>query len=860
MVITRYLIFWLVLLIAIPDGFVRGQTPTNRSKSVPSIESFSKTEFAIYKGDRVRLKVQANGPDLVFRWMRASGILCEEATCLIDSGDWGFGRHTVSFVVFNQYGSLFLRYSITVLNPPWGYKASELEAPLIEEKRRAEQVSWVDFVVFSMRGKGYSYHDSKVQVIGEESRILDWNETLRAQMNSDLRFGRPQEESHVLFDSGVVHLAQSSPERRAIILTRGSIRSRQLRAEMPRYSILVADGGSQDGSQKVKSGWVQIDGDSQSDFAILRHETGEETPNDSDQKSGATEQTLSEANAVSIQVYQGNVRVFLQTGAFGEGEALYVPAGFEIEIEKPDMSQEEVKNPKVDVFPLRVRKMNRILKETSPEYIFASDFGQNAHGWTLERSKQNSPSLKEALGQARLNLKENNFFGALEQISPHWKKYRDEKSLRAVAAEIYARLGWYDQVLNVFNESMIKEDQVEFKTLVHLGILELLDSRWEKAYRTLSMAKNRVDSILGKIPDPWEIGLLEYYLGYAAYRSGDYLSAEKAFTEVEENKVIHSYLRDSAQGLRRQSTARKIWDLSFGLGLGYDSNVLHANQAELSRFYGGKFGKNRSWSLISAFNTSAWAYRNLDGHIGVQFDFKRIDYAEPALKDIAPLDQELGIATAFKLGLDEVTKNAWIEMGSDFFMGMRYVGEERALDFMRGTFLIGSPRLLNTNVQIEKKIMLDPLPLRDDFFDPELEELSLAGDRGRRLTSVILSIEPYHLPQSNIGLKLGRDTVDFSDENLTFSNHREMKSEIYGNFVHPKKIFSSFLIRGSNRVFSEQELRKNDKKLGLKLSLGVKDILFLTHRMSYSFTRRSTPMESLEYKRHLYEYMATIDF
>jgi tetratricopeptide (TPR) repeat protein len=859
MAIIRYIFLILALDWVLPKGIANAQTYVHPAKSGPLIQSFSKTEFALYRGDRVRLKVQATGPDLIYRWMRSSGILCDEASCLIDTNEWGFGRHNISFVVFNQFGSLFLRYNITILNPPLGYKPSELEAPLIEEQKKVEQVSWVDFIVFSQGGQGYSYHGSKVQVIGQESRILDWNEILRAQKDSYLRFGRPREESHMLFDSGVVHLGQSSPKRRVMVLARGSLRSRQLNGEMPQYSILVGEGATQDGSQFTGSSWLQVDGDSISDFAIIRSETGDEE-DEIEQESAESSKNLSQAESVSIQVYQGTLRVFLHSGKLGEGEAWFVPAGFEIEIEKPNTSEDQIQKPKVEIIPLRVRKMNRILKETSPEYQFASGLDRKLDGWMLVPPKDRSNSFKKAISKAQENLHERKFFEALEELRPHWKTHQNDKRLRTVAAEIFARLGWYDQVLSIYGGSTPNDDQADYRTLVYLGILELLESRWEKALQTLSFAKNKIYTILGKTPDPWEVGLLEYYLGYAAYRAGEYLNAEKAFTETEENKSIPVYIRDSAEGLKRQSKAHKIWDLNFGLGLGFDSNVMRTDDEDLKVFRDGKFVKNRSWSLISSAHTSAWAYRNLDGYIGVKFNFRRVDYAESKLKEVAPLDQELGIAMAFRMGLDEITKDSWFEFGSEAFMGMRYVGEERALDYMRAGVILGSPRFYNLYGRLDKKLCLDPLPLRDDYFDPELEELSGPGDRGRRITSVGIGIEPYRIPQFNLGLKFSQDRVDFGDKNLDSLSYRQIQSEAYGNFVFPRKIFSSVKITQSSRDFSDGEINRDNKTLGLNLGLGIKDILYLTHRLSLSFAKRDASQPSLKYRRNFYEYMATVDF
>lgn len=882
----QYLVLLALLIIS---GLSYSQD--KKAFKAPRIDSYSKTAFSVYRGEKIRLKIEAQGPDLQFKWIRTSGTLCTTADCTVDTDQWGFGRHRVVFLVFNQYGSLFLTYHISILSPPFGYKPGEIDVPMVADPKEVEVVSVKDAVVSAVKGSGYAFHGSKVQVIGREERALEWAETLRAQNEGVLRFGRKDKESHVLFDGGIAHLSQSTPMRRAVILGRGSLRSRQIDGASPSWSILVADGSHQDGTRVPEESWLQVDLDAKGDVAIIREDSGSDAGIDGKQgapqskaKKGASEDTSgdesssqsgepSESKGVSIQVYGGTARVFLQTGTFGEGQAWVVPAGFEIEINKPGFN--EIRKSKVSpskkggdtksvdgatVLPLRIRKLNRVLKESSPEYRFGTDYDSSLNGWVLVPKSDRSQTLRGALLAATKELKKNEFFRALEELSPYWSSDRDDATLCALAAEAYSRLGWFDQVLKVFDDSRPKQSQVKPKTLIHLGIADLLESRWMQAYESFRLAKESFDQgLFGGTVDPYEAGLLDYYLGYAAFKAKEFSAAQKAMVRVAENSHIPGYIRDSSKGLRREATNQRLWDLGLGAGFVYDSNVLRSDQAVIN-FADSKFKKLSSMGITTVAHASAWAFRNHEGQFGAIFNLKRVDYLEPTMKAVAPLDQEIGIDTLLRFGLEETTKEAWFETGLKAMVGMMYVGDERALDYIDASFKVGSPKLMNLNFEILSSLKLDPLPLRDDFYDPELQELVGASDRSHRSRKISLGLEPYRSNSIVLGLKgIGR-TGTYRAIDSKIDDFKGQGYQLYGDYKLPRQLSTGFSIDQTKVDFKNRDPVKSHKILSAKLNLGIMDLWTLNHQVGLITIKRESTYEAYSYKRNLIEYILNLDF
>ncbi len=852
-----------VLLIMLCLGAPHGFGQEKKAFKAPRIDAYSKTEFSIYRGEKIRVKVEAQGADLQYKWIRASGVICTTASCTLDTDEWGLGRHRVVFIVYNQFGSLFLTYNIAILSPPIGYKPGDITVPIVFDTKAVEEVSVKDAVVSAIQGFGYSFHSSKVQVIGRDERTLEWVETLRTQAKGVLRFGRKGHESHTLFDNGVVHLSQSTPKRRALILGRGSLRSRQLNGIYPEWSILVADGSTQDGSQLPAESWLQIDPDPKCDLAILRHDAQTMT---SKKKSGSTTDEedesgdLSDSTGVSVQVYAGVARIFLQTGAFGEGQAWVIPAGFEVDITKPGSQVVQTKSKGVEILPLRVRKLQRVMKETTPEYRFGSEYDAALNGWVLVPKGDRAETLRNALLAARKSLNKGELLSALEHLSPYWISDKDDVTLRALAAEAYARLGWYDQVIEVFDESRPQLGQVEPKTFIYLGLLDLLESRWEQAYRSFLLAKDSLDTGgFFKAPDPMEMGLLDYYLGYAAFKAKELSAAEKAMLRVAENNAIPDYLRDSAKGFKREATNQRLWDLGLMGGLIYDSNILRTDY-DLEQIAEGKFKKRSSMGLVSGAKASAWAFRNHDGQFGTIFNFRRVDYLESGLKDLAPLDQDIGIDSLLRFGLEKTTKEAWFETGLRAAIGMNYVGEERALDFLKASFLVGSPRLLNLNFEILNSLLLDPLPLRNDIYDPELQELVGATDRSHRSRTISLGFEPYRSNIFHIGLKGYRKVGVYRALDSKVDDFNIQTYRLYSHLKLPQQLFTGIDIEQAKETFTNQDPVKNQKILTTKVDFGIMNLWSLNHHLSWVRNHKTSTQEVNQYKRNVFEYLLKYDF
>ena len=287
---------------------------------------------------------------------------------------------------------------------------------------------------------------------------------------------------------------------------------------------------------------------------------------------------------------------------------------------------------------------------------------------------------------------------------------------------------------------------------------------------------------------------------------------------------------------------------------------MRSTPSALESFQEGKFKATRSWALASTFSGTLWGHRSLDGELGAQFNFRRIDYQNRALVAVAPLDQELGLVTGFRLGRDERTNDPWLDVGTQAFAGMRYVGEERAFDSLRGILRLGSPRLLNLAVEGEKKLMIDPLPLRDDIFDPELEELAGADDRGHRVSAISIGLEPYHEPSHVWNLSLRREKADYISAPVKILDHQRLKFQTHGHISFAKQTYLDLKLEYTKRLFSRDEPKRDDAIRGISILFGIKDVLALNHQITLAHWTREGSAGLHDFRRQVYEYLVTLEF
>lgn len=258
---------------------------------LPAISGHSKLNFAVHRGDSIKLQVDAVGEGLDIKWIRSGEIFCRSLLCELDTSTWGLGTHNLVVVVFNDRGSLFLKYKIKILTVPPGYKQGLVTPEMITEMESIETVANGDFAIVTTAGRGFSSHNKKVQVIGPIARAMDWTEKLKTQSGSHMEFFAKNQEDHHLFSNSAVSLVRSDTGRRAIILRKGILRSRQLAAEKPVWMIMAGS-------------WMQVDGDERADLFVRRVD---EKKDDYD-----------------VGVYRGQARVTVKyTGSQEKGQVKY---------------------------------------------------------------------------------------------------------------------------------------------------------------------------------------------------------------------------------------------------------------------------------------------------------------------------------------------------------------------------------------------------------------------------------------------------------------------------------------------------------------------------------------------------------
>ena len=270
--------------------------------------------------------------------------------------------------------------------------------------------------------------------------------------------------------------------------------------------------------------------------------------------------------------------------------------------------------------------------------------------------------------------------------------------------------------------------------LFAIGTMYLADLNWKKAKKYLDLAANR---------NPPDEQLLHYYLGVADYRLGDLLAADAHF-QYAMWAGGNQELEELARTFRKKIITASLIDVRLGADLFVDTNVLRASAATqealkardslpirkvFSSGYSGKAG------------LSFWAMRTREARLALAFDILKRNYFNSELLDLQLLDQALRL----ELGLGFLGKPAAEPLVGVFALAkaqMIYVGEDRAIDRLQSQFGIEFPAWYQIKLGVRSDLNLDPLPSRDDLYDPVIQEVA-RGERSHRQLGYFVASRPF---------------------------------------------------------------------------------------------------------------------
>ncbi len=690
-----------------------GIAPAARAEGgLPVIKAHSQTEFAVYKGDIVSVEVKAKGGDLQYKWVQAKDTFCREASCDIDTSDWGLGSHKIAFVVFNSKGSLYLKFLVKVLATPAGYKPGKVKPDVEDVREDIESVTNVDLAVRTLTGRGFSFHKKKLQVVGPTPRTLDWGEKLRTQEESTMQILREGKEHHVLGPATSVALAKSETGHRVLVLNKGMLRSRQLDGKEPYWSI-------------VFNNWLQIDGDGQSDLLVNR--------------------VREDADQIELYVVRGNARVFRRraTEAKGEkaakmaetygvsGEAITVPQGGFVLLTRDFEAPPRIEHP-------LAKAVGWMIALTTPLYLPDAELAKADPGTGVLGEKK-AADLAEASAIAQDAIARRDFPAAVEALQPFVGKVKKDYRAALTLGTAYKGM-LLDKEAAEFLMAAGRLKRSAAEPYFLLGEMELAARHWRKALRFLEKAEE-----FGYRDEQ----VVSYYKGIAGYALQEYAGARHDLTKslwADGTDAVTA----SAEAFRRKVRFDGWFDVRSGLGVVYDSNVLRA---------GNRHGEplpqairtTKSGGYEGHAGFGLWAYRGINGHAGMRFDAQKIGWLEPTLIKVSTLKEELALDVGVYSGAGP-EKDPEFELSGSGFAGTCVLGEQRAMDTVGGRGRMVVPGLAGLEVRARSQANLDPLPTRDDILDPTLGEIVPASERSNHQVYYGIELKPVRLEAWSLGV------------------------------------------------------------------------------------------------------------
>jgi tetratricopeptide (TPR) repeat protein len=805
-------VLWLVAaaLLAFAPGVV-----ARADDGLPKIVGHSDLEFGVYKGDQLTVEARTEGDKVEVKWLTGNETICRTAICEIDTSAWSIGTHKVTLVVLNDKGSLSLRYSIKLLEAPVAYKPGKVKPRLVDAGEGIERTDNDDLVVRTVEGRGFSYNRHKLQVVGNLARVLEWQEKLKTQPGSILWFGRGGAESHVLGAETVAYLAKGGSGRRAIVLESGVLRSRQLDGQAPRWSILAGD-------------WLQIDGDSLADVLVL--------------KKAADEDKL------TVVVLRGAARVFHKRPDavkddtdVGEspvaGAARFLPQGVVATFAKENPDDGE---PTLPV----AKTVAKHIKMSTPFYAR----GQRAGGEHLQQTllRDKTPGdFAAALALAEEANATRDFVTTIEALAPYQGDVKKSFKGAMLLGHAYRGIFLHEDAFHFYKAAAKLKPEAPEPPFA-MAVMYLGDRNWKKAATYLERAEDN---------DHPDEQLLQYYLGVARHRLGEGLAADSHF-EYALWAGGRPEVSESARAFRQEVAADGWFDLRLGLGLFMDTNTLRAGAATQDVL------KQRSPTPIKSVSSmgydglagfSLWAVRTRGARFALVFDIAKTGYANSELKDVEPLDQALGLEMGLGFGGESGAKPL-LGISGGVKAQMIFVGSERAVDRLGAHLGIGSPALFGLELGLRSDLNLDPLPARDDVYDPVLEEVVEAGERSNRQLFYRLSATPVESDAFELGLGVESGAAAYRSELHHDENYAELDVALDLAYKPGLRHRVELDVMSRQRQFKESADGRKDQNLALALLWVMRYTTSLRGQLGLLQETQSSSRKANQYSRQLYSY------
>jgi len=687
------------------------------AQTLPRLTHHSEPLINVSQGDIVVLRSQLEDQSRVL-WYSATRQLCEGTVCRIDTSSWSIGQHRIVLIAINQFGSKVVDYHLQVTQPKPQIPPQTLAVPMVTAIVSADSVGQDQDYVISKANTGFSYRSdtphlaqAKLQIVRNFPRKLDWNENLRSS-TGHLKFGRLGSDEHYLWPGGQLQLIKLQDEARIIVLQKGILRSRTIRAKAASSKISI-----------LASNWLQVDGLASADFVIEMPDV--------------------EGTRASIHVLRGEVQVrwrdpLVALDVFGELSVderaeeqrlltdskdlvYFIAAGQRLEITKDQ-------DHRPGIFPLLTKETEKFLMETTPhlwdvegesdEYKQSNlGSGQFLEAARLTDAAEGDP--KQQLQAARSAVQEHDYLEALERLS-HAKSLQTSFDWQLIAGIAYDGLSQPKRTarhLRRANELQPNDPELAYL----LGKTLIIQGHWQQAELWLRKAL---------VGDKQPSDFIHYYLGVAAYSRGDWALSRRYFSLVVRDSDRSDLLISSRKYLQIL-IEKQDFLASASLSALYDSNIFgvakestirtyDANLAPSGLGYHGSAAVEKRFALQRPVD---WALR---GKIA------RRGWLAEALREADRVDQMVGAR------LRTGSQKQW-SLGLE--LESILIGSRRALDGIGLTFSHRfSKRFARPTLSFGHKRYQDPLPADADLLDPLSEEWqAVPSDRSSVVSYLQLS-------------------------------------------------------------------------------------------------------------------------
>ena len=837
---TNIINLWLLATVALA-------APRSRADTLPEITWYSDRSFSVYQGDTLAVAVKASGNELEAKWFKGHTVFCRSLNCSIDTSQWEIGRHRLVFVVFNKAGSKFVRYDVRVIAAPESHRPTQVHPDMVPAASETEMTNAYDLTVKSLHGRGYSYHQKKLQILGPQPRALDWTEALRTSRRGVLDFGRVGVESHTLAGNSAARLLKSDQDRRAIILKRGTLRSRNLSSKDPRWSVVIPD-------------LAQIDTDAKGDVLITRADFGtpktktanedEAEPRDKAEgnatAAGEDEGTDSEetkdsaatdrnSQAVTITVLRGYARVFVRNKGAQKGDdagsAVIVGPGLSLTVRPGE-------EPDTPGMP-DIKATADLVAETSPQYMPGRWEDGVANGLAFTASAPKTKTFAEALAAATL-LRSDPIL-VLEVLLPKYADAKTDYQAQLALGEAYKALYLFNSAAVVLKAAAeLKPNAPEPECL--LGEMALLMQNWSNAERYLDSARDK------DAPDTQKVN---YELGVAAYFANDSQVAAAAFDRALWTEDGSPEIANSARAFRQRSNPLRWYELRASAGVFYDSNILHSDSVDVTTLgYGLKAKKGAGY--MGTFGFSLWPWRTPSFGTELAWDGGKTAFFSKSFGPVARIDQTLAIR--FNLGFGGGDGLKYVALGLGVFARSLAVGGQPSINALGEVVTLSSPAFYDLRLSAKPTTAVDPLPAHSNVVDPLLGEIVDPGDRSSKLVYYTLGITPVRNERIRLDLDLNSGRTTYHSTFEAPESYRLIGLTAHLDYTSTPRSIWSAGIGDARRTFGSSVDQRKDNLIGMTGAWRWYFVPMLSQTMEIDLDKQKSSRAVNGYKRLMIAY------